>query len=176
MAQIELSEGGQAVLGHYRSQVRTRRLYTILVLAAFLVVLVASLNFANAANSGKFIDRLPYLLDFIKSFVPRDPLEIYRAMFDLPSPYYDGSLKFDYTSERHYISGEFYIPHFIYELIITLNIALVSTIIGATFAFGLCFFAATNLVGVYVPRPLRPRAHSGAPGAVGAHDSTFDAR
>ncbi len=147
MAQMELSDGSQTVLGHYRAQVRTRRIYTILVLVVFAVVLAASLNFANAANSGKFFDRLPYLLDFIKSFVPRDPLEIFRAMFDLPSPYDDGSLKYDYTSERHYISGDLYVPHFIYELVVTLNIAAVSTIIGASFAFCLCFFAATNLVG-----------------------------
>lgn len=147
MAQLELSEGGHAVLGHYRSQVRLRRIYTALVLIVFALVLAASLNFANAANSGKFLDRLPYLFDFIRNFVPNDPLEILRAMFDLPSPYYDGSLKYDYTSERHYLTETIYIPHFIYELVVTLNIAIVSTIIGGTLAFCLCFFAATNLVG-----------------------------
>jgi len=105
------------------------------------------MNYANAANSGKFVERLPYLFDFLKSFVPNDPFEIVRAMFDLPSPYDDGSLKFDYTSDRYYIGDTFYIPHFIYQLIITVNIAIVSTIIGGTLAFCLCFFAATNLVG-----------------------------
>ena len=38
-----------------------------------------------------------YFFDFIKSFVPQDPIEIFRAMFDLPSPYADGSQKFDYA-------------------------------------------------------------------------------
>lgn len=147
MAQMELSEGTQTVLGHYRSQLRVRRIYSILVLIVFAIVLAASLNFANAANSGKFFERLPYLFDFIKNFVPRDPLEIFRAMFDQPSPYFDGSLKYDYTSERHFITESIYIPHFLYELVVTLNIAIVSTIIGGTLAFCLCFFAATNLIG-----------------------------
>ena len=152
MAQMELSEGTQTVLGHYRSQLRVRRIYTVLVLVVFAVVLAASLNFANAANSGKFFERLPYLLDFIKNFVPRDPLEIFRAMFDQPSPYFDGSLKYDYTAERHYLTESIYIPHFLYDLVVTLNIAIVSTIIGGTLAFCLCFFAATNLIGA---RPVR---------------------
>lgn len=147
MTQMALSEGTQTVLGHYRSQLRMRRIYSILILIVFAFVLAASLNFANAANSGKFFERLPYLFDFIKNFVPRDPLEIFRAMFDQPSPYFDGSLKYDYTSERHFITESIYIPHFLYELVVTLNIAIVSTIIGGTLAFCLCFFAATNLIG-----------------------------
>nr|WP_245892975.1 phosphonate ABC transporter, permease protein PhnE [Devosia naphthalenivorans] len=125
----------------------TRRVYSVLIVLGVLAALVLAMNYANAANSGKFIERLPYLFDFLKSFVPNDPFEIVRAMFDLPSPYDDGSLKFDYTSDRYYIGDTFYIPHFIYQLIITVNIAIVSTIIGGTLAFCLCFFAATNLVG-----------------------------
>ncbi len=147
MTQMALSAGSATILGHYRQQLRQRRLYTIIAIAIFVIVLAASLNFANASNSGKFLDRLPYLFDFIKNFVPRDPLEIFRAMFDLPSPYHDGSLKYDYTSARIWLTDSIYIPRFIYELAVTINIAIVSTIIGFTFAFGLCFFAATNLVG-----------------------------
>lgn len=147
MAQMDLSAGSQTILGHYRQQVRLRRAYSVIVVVAFLAVLAFSLNFANAANSGKFFDRLPYLFDFIKNFVPRDPLEIFRAMFDLPSPYYDGSLKYDYTAGRVWITDSLYIPQFIYQLVVTINIAIVSTILGGTLAFCLCFFAATNLVG-----------------------------
>jgi len=135
------------IFKHYRAQVRQRRLYTIIALVVFAIVLGLSLNYANASNAGKFFDRLPYFFDFIKSFVPNDPLEIFRAMFDQPSPYADGSMKYDFTSQRHYLTETLYIPHFIYELIITLNIAIVSTIIGAGLAFLLCWFAATNLVG-----------------------------
>ena len=116
-------------------------------MALVVVALLAAMNYANAANSGKFFERLPYLFDFMKNFVPEDPLEIFRAMFDIESPYYDGSLKYDYTSDRHYLAESFYIPNFVYQLIVTVNIAIVSTIIGGTLAFCLCFFAATNLVG-----------------------------
>ena len=142
-----LTPASAALLRHYRSQVLTRRIYSIIGVALVVLALGLAMNFANAANSGKFIDRLPYMFDFLKSFVPEDPFEIVRAMFDLDSPYFDGSQKFDYTSERHYLTDTLYIPHFIYQLIITVNIAIVSTIIGGGLAFCLCFFAATNLVG-----------------------------
>lgn len=142
-----LGSSAATVMHHYQQQLRVRRIYTIIAIAVFLIALFASLNFANNANSGKFFERLPYLFDFIKNFVPDSPMEIVRAMFDLPSPYADGSLKYDYTSDRHYITDSIYIPNFFYQLVITLNIALVSTIIGTTIAFVLCFFASTNLVG-----------------------------
>nr|WP_099059809.1 phosphonate ABC transporter, permease protein PhnE [Rhizobium sp. ACO-34A] len=137
---------------HYRQQLRTRRVYTAISIVVFLAVLIASLKFANDANAGKFFERLPYFFDFIRSFVPDSPMEIVRAMFDLPSPYADGSLKYNYTADRHYITDTLYIPNFIYQLVITINIALVSTIIGATLAFLLCFFASTNLVGAGATR------------------------
>jgi phosphonate transport system permease protein len=147
-----ISDATRTVFGHYRQQMRTRRVYTVIALVVFAIVLAASLNFANAANSGKFFDRIPYLFDFLRSFVPNDPFEIFRAMFDLPSPYADGSMKYDYTSSRFYLTEAIYIPHYIYELIVTVNIAIVSTIIGGGIAFCLCFFAATNLVGAGLVR------------------------
>jgi len=140
------------VMHHYQQQLMVRRVYTIIAIVVFLAVLAASMNFANEANSGKFIERLPYLFDFIKNFVPESPLEIVRAMFDMPSPYADGSLKYDYVSDRVYIGDGYYIPNFIYQLVITVNIAIISTIIGTTFAFVLCFFASTNLIGAGVVR------------------------
>ena len=142
-----LTGSSRTILAHYQSQVRTRRVYTLVSIVVFLIVLGASLDFANNANSGKFFERLPYLFDFMKSFVPDSPLEIFRAMFDLPSPYADGSIKYDYTSDRIWITDSFYIPNFFYQLAITINIAIVSTILGASGAFVLCFFAASNMVG-----------------------------
>lgn len=142
-----LSPANETLLRHYRGQVMIRRLYSLLVVAGVVVALGAAMAYANAANSGKFFERLPYMFDFIKNFVPNDPLEIFRAMFGLESPYFDGSQKFDYTSDRIYLTDTLYIPNFIYQLIITVNIAIVSTIIGGSLAFCLCFFAATNLVG-----------------------------
>lgn len=147
-----LGPSAASVMHHYQQQLRTRRIYTLIAIAVFLVALWASLDFANAANSGKFFERLPYMFDFIRNFVPDSPMEIVRAMFDLPSPYDDGSLKYDYTSERVYVTENFYIPHFIYQLIITVNIALIATILGSAIAFVLCFFASTNLVGAGATR------------------------
>ena len=147
MTDVALSPASQTLLRHYRGQVLTRRVYSVLGVALVVVALLAAMNYANAANSGKFFERLPYLFDFLKSFVPEDPMEIFRAMFDIESPYYDGSLKYDYTSDRHYLTESLYIPNFVYQLIVTVNIAIVSTIIGGALAFCLCFFAATNLVG-----------------------------
>jgi phosphonate transport system permease protein len=142
-----LQESSRTILSHYQSQIRTRRIYTAIAIVVFLVVLGASLDFANNANSGKFFERLPYMFDFLKHFVPDSPMEIFRAMFDLPSPYADGSIKYDYTSDRVWITDTFYIPNFFYQLAITINVAIVSTILGGTGAFLLCFFASTNLVG-----------------------------
>jgi phosphonate transport system permease protein len=142
-----LSPAGETLLRHYRRQVMTRRVYTVLIVAGVLIALGAAMSYANAANSGKFFDRLPFMFDFIKNFVPRDPFEIFRAMFDLESPYFDGSAKYNYTANRVYVTDTLYIPHFIYQLMVTVNIAIVSTIIGGSLAFCLCFFAATNLVG-----------------------------
>ncbi|MBB4480904.1 phosphonate ABC transporter, permease protein PhnE [Rhizobium etli] len=147
-----LQESSRTILDNYQSQVRTRRIYTAVSIVIFLIILGTSLDFANSANSGKFFERLPYFFDFMKSFVPDSPLEIFRAMFDLPSPYSDGSIKYDYTSDRVWITDSFYIPNLFYQLAITLNIAIISTILGASGAFLLCFFASTNLVGAGVTR------------------------
>lgn len=119
-----LQQGSRTILDHYQQQVRTRRIYTVISIVVFLIVLGASLDFANSANSGKFFERLPYLFDFMKHFVPDSPLEIFRAMFDLPSPYADGSIKYDYVSDRVYITDSFYIPNFFYQLAITINVAM----------------------------------------------------
>lgn len=54
-----LQEGSRTILDHYQSQVRTRRIYTVVSIVVFLIILGASLDFANGANSGKFFERLP---------------------------------------------------------------------------------------------------------------------
>ena len=152
LASIQGIEPATAVVHqHYRRLAATRRLYTVLAIGALVLTLLASLVFANSASAGKFLDRLPYLFDFIRSFVPDDPVEIVRAMFDLPSPYADGSFKYDYEEGRHYLFGTgLYVPEYFYDMLVTLNIAFISTLIGGLFAFGLCFAAASNL-GVAPP-------------------------
>lgn len=143
----KLNPASQQMFEHYRQLTQTRRLYTFLTIGILGSLLVAALWFAQTSNSGKFLDRIPYFFDFVLSFLPDEPLEIFRALFDLPSPYADGSLKYDYEDGRHYLFGDFYIPEYFYEMLVTLNIAFISTLIGGGIGFFLCFFASTNLVG-----------------------------
>lgn len=143
-----LTDETRAVHRHYRALTRQRSLYSLLTVAALLAVLIGAFWFANDTNSGKFLERLPYLFDFAKSFTPDEPAEIARAMFDLTSPYADGSEKYAYEEGRVYLFGSaYYIPEYFYQMIVTLNIALISTLLGGTLAFAICFFAASNLVG-----------------------------
>ena len=143
---MPLTEAGLAVERHWRELASRRRLHTIGGLILLFLALSGSLWFANESNAGKFFDRLPHLFDFVDQLIPRDGLEVWRAMFDLPSPYADGSLKFDYPEGRVYLIGSFYLPEYVYKMLETINIALVSTLIGFAFGFLLCFLAASNLV------------------------------
>jgi len=143
---MPLTEAGLAVERHWRELASRRRLHTIGGLILLFLALSGSLWFANESNAGKFLDRLPHLFDFVDQLIPRDGLEVWRAMFDLPSPYADGSLKFDYPEGRVYLIGSFYLPEYVYKMLETINIALVSTLIGFAFGFLLCFLAASNLV------------------------------
>ncbi|WP_426238551.1 phosphonate ABC transporter, permease protein PhnE [Pararhizobium sp. DWP1-1-3] len=141
-----LSDNGAVVERHWQELNLRRRTYTFLGLALLAVALSGSLWFANATNAGKFFDRLPYFFDFVGDLVPRDGAEIGRAMFDLPSPYDDGSLKYNYPEGRMYLTDSIYVPEYFYKMLETLNIAIFSTIFGMFFGFILCFFAARNLM------------------------------
>jgi len=145
--QTPLPNDASVVHRHYRSLLRTRRLYSIIAVGTLLVLLVGALWFADASNAGRFFERLPFFFDYFIHFQPNDPMEIVRAMFDLPSPYEDGSLKYNYPEGRVPLFGEFYLPEYFYQLLVTINIAVLATFIGAAFGFVLCFFAASNLVG-----------------------------
>jgi phosphonate transport system permease protein len=141
-----LSETVLAVERHWRELASRRRLYTLCGLLFMIVAMSGSLWFANESNAGKFWDRLPYLFDFIGMLVPRDGWEVWRALFDLPSPYDDGSLKYDYPEGRMYLTSTLYVPEYVYKMVETINIALVSTLVGFAFGFVLCFLAASNMV------------------------------
>ncbi|MEO5323484.1 phosphonate ABC transporter, permease protein PhnE [Mesorhizobium sp. CC13] len=143
---MPLTEAGLAVERHWRELASRRRLHTIGGLILLFLALSGSLWFANDSNAGKFFDRLPHFFDFVDQLIPRDGFEVWRAMFDLPSPYADGSLKFDYPEGRVYLIGSVYMPEYVYKMLETINIALVSTLIGFAFGFLLCFLAASNLV------------------------------
>ncbi|PHP68771.1 phosphonate ABC transporter, permease protein PhnE [Zhengella mangrovi] len=140
-----LSEAGRVIETHWREMTSRRRLYTWGGLAVVLLALSGSLWFANETNAGKFFDRLPYFFDFFIDLAPRDALEPFRALFDLPSPYDDGSFKYNYPEGRVVLTSWLYVPEYFYKMLETLNIALLSTLIGFTFGFLLCFLAAKNL-------------------------------
>ncbi|MCT8999137.1 phosphonate ABC transporter, permease protein PhnE [Chelativorans intermedius] len=130
---------------HWQALVARRRLYTAGGLLLLLLALAGSLWFANATNAGKFFDRLPYFFDFIGQLVPRDGWEVWRALFDLPSPHDDGSLKYNYPEGRVYLTETLYLPEYFYKMLETINIALVATLIGFGIGFVLSFLAASNL-------------------------------
>ncbi len=141
-----LSDNAALVERHWQELNARRRLYTGLGLVLLVLALSGSLWFANETNAGKFFDRLPYFFDFLGDLVPRDAMEVWRAMFDLPSPYDDGSFKYNYPEGRLYITDTLYVPEYVHKMLETLNIAIFSTIIGVFFGFILCFFAARNLM------------------------------
>lgn len=140
-----LSPEAATVEQHWRDLAARRRLYTIGGMAFLFLALSGSLWFANETNAGKFLDRLPYIADFFTELKPRDWFDPVRALFDRPSPYDDGSLKFDYPEGRVYLTQGIYIPEYFHRMIETLNIALFSTLVGSTFGFLLCFLAAGNI-------------------------------
>lgn len=142
----QLSESGALVERHWQELNARRRLYTFLGLALLVLALFASLWFANDSNAGKFFDRLPHFFDFVGDLVPRDAMEIVRAMFDLPSPYDDGSFKYNYPDGRLYLTDSLYIPEYFHKMLETLNIAIFSTVVGVFFGFILSFLAARNLM------------------------------
>lgn len=141
-----LSEKAKAVEEHWQTLARQRRFYTVLSVSILLIAVIASAWFANETNAGKFVDRIPYFFDFFKDMAPRDGWEVWRALFDLQSPYYDGSYQYDYPEGRVEIWGSFYMPEYFHKMIETLNIALVATLVGFMLGFVFCFLAASNLV------------------------------
>lgn len=145
MSDTRLNDGGRLVEARWQKLAATRRLYTGLTILVFSAALFSSLWFANDTNAGKFFNRLPHFFDFVGDMIPRDNMEVWRALFDLPSPYYDGSLRYDYPEGRLYLTQNFYLPEYFYKMLETLNIALFATIVGALLGFVLCFFAAKNL-------------------------------
>ena len=152
--QPHLSERGAVVERHWQELAAKRRIYTGLGAIILLLAVTGSLWFANETNAGKFFDRLPYLFDFIGDLAPRDGWEIWRALFDLPSPYDDGSLKYNYPEGRFYVTESLYIPEYFHKMLETVNIALLSTVIARIFGYALALLAAKNTV----PRP-DPRHH-----------------
>ncbi|PWV98878.1 phosphonate transport system permease protein [Hoeflea marina] len=145
MPKPQLSPESQMMARHWDEMTSRKRLYSAGGLLVLLLAMGGSIWFANDSNSGKFFDRLPHLFDFFIDMQPRDWLEPWRALFDLVSPYDDGSLKYDYPAGRVYLTSTLYAPEYFYKMLETLNIAILSTLVGFGFAFVFCFAAAKNL-------------------------------
>ena len=141
-----LGENGARMERHWQELAAKRRLYSLLGIALLLLAVGGSLWFANDTNSGKFFDRIPHFFDFIEDLVPRDGMEVVRALFDLPSPYDDGSMKYNYPEGRLYFTETLYIPEYIHKMVETVNIAILSTLIGLLIGFCLSFLAARNMM------------------------------
>ncbi len=141
-----LSDSGALIESHWRQLAGQRRTYTALSAILLLLVVSGSLWFGNETNAGKFFERLPYFFDFVGQLVPRDGMEVWRALFDLPSPYDDGSLKYNYPDGRLYLTESLYLPEYIHQMLVTLNIAIAATGIGVVFGFLLSFLAAKNMM------------------------------
>ncbi|MEO5806492.1 phosphonate ABC transporter, permease protein PhnE [Devosia sp.] len=142
----EPSEAVRTVDLAWRQLAGQRRLYSILGFGGLALALVASLWFADESNAGHFWDRLPHLFDFLSWLIPHDWNDVWRALLDLPSPADNGTQEFNFPVGKVEIGGGFYIPEYFYLMLITINVALVSTIIGFTGGLALCFFAARNLM------------------------------
>jgi phosphonate transport system permease protein len=145
VAPERLPTQAETVEAHWQILAGQRRFYTILSVGILLVTVIASLWFANESNAGKFLDRIPYFFDFFKDLAPRDGWEVWRALFDLESPYYDGSFKYNYPEGSVELFAGFYLPEYFYKMIETLNIAIVSTLVGFILGFVFCFLAASNM-------------------------------
>lgn len=144
----------QQIGDSWARQVARRQVYTIFGLLVLLAAFVSSMQFANDSNAGHFFERLPHLFDFVSWLVPKDWNDVWRALFDIASPNDPGTggEEFNFPRGRVYVFGDFYIPEYFELMLITINVALVSTIIGFIFALPLSFIASRNLTP---SKPLR---------------------
>lgn len=128
----------------WRALAAKRRVYTVLIVVLVFGALVASLRYANDANAGGFWERLPHFFDFTSWLVPDDWNDVWRALFDIASPHDNGTEATNYALGRVPLIGALYVPEYFELMFVTLNVALVSTIVGVAGGVGLCFFAARN--------------------------------
>ena len=155
--QVQMQSTGEIVTAWEKLAAR-RRFYTVLGLVILLAAFVSSVRFADESNAGHFFDRLPHLFDFLSWLVPKDWNDVWRALFDIASPNKATGEEYNFAQGRVYVWGSFYIPEYFELMIITINIALLSTIIGFLFALPLSFLVARNLAPSNVLRICVKRA------------------
>ncbi len=87
-----LTPATESVAAHWEELAGRGGLH-LLSAAILFVALGSSLWFANAANAGEILGPAAHLFDFVGQLAPREPMEVVRALFDLPSPFADGQLQ-----------------------------------------------------------------------------------
>ena len=138
------SDVAREVTKAWRKLSRQRLIYSVIGVVLLLAALWGSVWFADDSNAGHFFDRLPHLFDFVSWLIPGDWNDVWRALFDIKTPLDNGTEQYNFDLGRVYVWGDFYIPEYFELMIVTINVALVSTIIGFVGAICLCFLGARN--------------------------------
>jgi phosphonate transport system permease protein len=155
--QPHIESQAHEIVSAWDKMIAKRRFYTILGLVILLAAFIASVRFADEANAGHFFERLPHLFDFLGWLIPKDWNDVWRALFDVASVHDNGGEEFNFAKGRIYFWGDFYVPEYFELMLTTINIALVSTLVGFLFAVPLCFLAAKNMTRSYLPRVITKR-------------------
>jgi phosphonate transport system permease protein len=155
--QPHLRDETHELINAWDRMVARRRFYTIVGLILLTMAFIASVKYADDANAGHFFDRLPHLFDFLSWLIPKDWNDVWRALFDIASAHDNGSEEFNFAKGRIYVWGSFYIPEYFELMLITINVALVATIVGFICAVPLSFLAARNLTPSFLPRAAAKR-------------------
>jgi phosphonate transport system permease protein len=144
MTTTDMQPTGHEIGATWQRMVAKRRLYTLIGLAILLFAFVSSVRFADESNAGHFFERLPHLFDFLSWLIPKEWTDVWRALFDIASPNDKGGEEYNFAKGRVYFWGDFYVPEYFELMITTINIAIVSTIVGFVFTVPLSFLVARN--------------------------------
>lgn len=150
-------QDARAIATAWDRMIARRRIYTVIGLVILFIAFVSSMRFADESNAGHFFDRLPHLFDFLSWLIPKDWNDVWRALFDRASPNATTGEEYNFPLGRVYVWGSFYIPEYFELMLITINVALVSTIVGFLVAAPLSFLGARNITRFWLPRIVSKR-------------------
>ena len=145
LAPAPLSDDTAKIYADWRRLSGQRTFYTVLGIGLIFLGFCGAVWFADDSNAGHFFERLPHLLDFLSWLVPKDWNDVWRALFDLPSPNVVSGEEFNFPLGQVAVGAGFYIPEYFWLMLVTINIAIVSTVIAFILAVPISFLAARNL-------------------------------
>jgi phosphonate transport system permease protein len=145
LASTPLPEGSAQIYSDWRRLSAQRSFYTVLGVGLIVLGFCGAVWFADDSNAGHFFERLPHLFDFLSWLIPKDWSDVWRALFDLPSPNEVPGEEFNFPLGRVAVWGDFYIPEYFWLMLVTINIAVVSTVVAFIVAVPVSFLAARNL-------------------------------